>query len=128
MRSFRLALVVLFAALLIPVAALGVAHLAHRISHGVYYVSQTSTDIPDGSPGQWNKSGVMQLRSPLGADYIFASPFPTPVPIVSADGGVSLGSGAATKLDTCATGDTGSTCYRLKDVVRVLKLNGSLAP
>lgn len=128
MRSARLIVVALVAGVLLPLSALGVAHLARRVTNGEYHVAQTSTDIPDGSPGTWNKSGVMQNRSPLGIDYIVASPFPTPVPVVSADAGVLLGSGAATKVDTCATGDTGTICYRLKDVVKVLKANGTLAP
>jgi hypothetical protein len=124
MRSPRFA--VFLIVLLAPLSAIGIAHLATKISSGgLYMPAKSSIDIPDGAVGLWNKSNRLTARNTLGVDYIMASPFPTVGG--SFDAGTTVGSGAATKVDTCSTGNTGASCFTLKDVVNILKTNGTLA-
>lgn len=99
---------------------------ATRIPWGTFFASRSANPLPSGSPGEWNNGGTMNICNTSGSCYAEASPVPSPT-ATSFDGGSTLGSAAATKLDTCSTGASGSTCYRFKDVVTALKQLGILA-
>lgn len=132
MRNLRLAVVIAIATILTPLTVIGAATIATR-SSGIFFRSLSSNPLPSPGPlpGFYSSNGVMQAcngSTDGGSCYPMASPFPTPSPYNSADAGTNLGSGATEKIDTCATGNTGSTCFRLSDVVNVLKQDGILKP
>lgn len=124
--------VIFLIALLFPVGIFAAATNATRISFATFFAPRSTNQTPDGFPSFWNSSTTMptgiEVCNSTGSCYPLASPIPTPSPVVSADAGVTIGSGATTKVDTCSTGRTGTICYRLSDVVSALKASGQLAP
>lgn len=100
--------------------------VASRVQ-GVFFASRSSNPIPSPQPGFYNASGTLQVCD-NDVCYPLASPIPTPSPYPSADAGVALGSAAAATVDTRVTGGTGTKAYRLQDVVRALKVSGTLDP
>lgn len=115
--------------------ALEAATNAARFRTGLYFGGNggsITNPMPSGNPGLYGATIadagiVMRACDQNGVCYPMASPLPTAAVGGSADAGSTLGSAAATKLDTCSTGGTGTSCYTLKQVVGILKAIGALA-
>lgn len=127
MRRLGITLIALF--VLTPAAVYAVATAATRLQ-GAYFVPRGANPNPDGGVGfyaQQLDAGTGNLQACNSSNVCYPVAVPQTTAGGSADAGATIGTDTAIKLDTCTTGGTGSTCYRLKDIVNALKITGALA-